>query len=188
MAKIQQLSCYLLFVFNALLMLFPLLVVSEWLFIDTNAMKYLLDQGFFQSPISTPEGYINLSNVQWTFLSKMIGFIAHSLWLLPLFLSLFVLKSIFHNYQNGAIFSVDNARHYSYLGGLFFVDALLAQPLGNLLMVLAVTLGNPPGHRYITISFGTLNLEAVFCGMLVLVISWVMFEGSKLYDEQKLTV
>lgn len=188
MEKIQKVSCYFLVAFNILITILPLFVLTQWLFIDSTTIKNLLDQGFLQSPVSTPEGYINLSTVHWTILAKIVGLIGQSLSLLPLFLSLFILKSIFQNYQKGEIFNTLNARHYRYLGCLFFLDALLAQPLSNLLMVLAVTLANPPGHRYITLSFGAPNIEVLFCGMLVIVISWIMLEASKLHDEQTFTI
>lgn len=188
MAKIQKVSRYFLVAFNILIISLPLFVLAQWLFIDTSAIKNLFDQGFLQPSVSTPEGYINLSTIHWTILAKIVGLIGQTLRLLPLFLSLFVLKSIFQNYQKGEIFSTINACHYRYLGCLFFLDALLAQPLSNLLMVLAVTLANPPGHRYITLSFGAPNIEALFWGMLVIVISWIMLEASKLHDEQKFTI
>lgn len=188
MDKIQKISRYFLVIFNALLVILPLTIMIQWLFIDTDTLKSLLDQGFLQKPVLTPEGYVNLSTIQWSFLTKGIGLLAQCVGLLPLFLSLFILKLIFQNYQQGEIFSTINASHYRYLGWLFFLDALIAKPLSNLLMVLAVTLANPPGHRYITLSFGTPNIEALFCGMIVIVISWVMLEASKLHEEQKLTV
>lgn len=188
MDKIQRVSRYFEIIFNTLLVFLPLSLILQWLFIDTNTIKNLLDQGFLLKPISTPEGYVNLNAIQWSFLAKVTGFLAQSTGFLPIFLSLFVLKSIFLNYQKGVIFSTINARQYTYLGWLFFLDALIAQPLSNLLMVLAVTLANPPGHRYISLSFGTPNIEALLCGMLVIVISWVMLEASKLHDEQLFTV
>ncbi len=86
------------------------------------------------------------------------------------------------------IFSTTNAILYKKLGWLFFWDALLIHSLSHTLMVLAVTLTNPPGHRWISVQFGTPNLEALFCGVLLIVISWVMHEASKLHDEQKFTI
>jgi hypothetical protein len=188
MDKIQRVSRYFLVSFNALLIVLPLFVALQWLFIHSSFVKNLLNQGFFHAPILTPEGYVNLSTIHWSALTKSMGLIAQSVELLPLFLSLFILKSIFLNYQKGEIFSTINVCHYRSLGWLFFLDALIAQPLGDLLMVLAITFANPPGHRYITLGFGTLNIEALFCGMLIIVISWIMLEASKLYDEQRLTV
>ncbi|MBA3815066.1 MAG: DUF2975 domain-containing protein [Parachlamydiaceae bacterium] len=188
MDKIQRVSRYLINVFNTLLVYLPVSVVIQWLFIESDLIKNLIGEGFLQKPISTPEGYVNLSTIHWSLLSKATGFLAQSIGLLPFFLCLFVLKSIFLNYQRGDVFSTINARNYRYLGWLFFLNALLAQPLSNLMVVLAVTLANPPGHRYISLSFGSPNIEALFCGMLVIVISWVMLEASKLHDEQQFTV
>jgi hypothetical protein len=101
---------------------------------------------------------------------------------------LYILRSIFHNYEKGEIFTLTNGRHYRTLGLLFFLEALLFQPLSHMLLVLAMTLFNPPGHRYITVSFGTPNIEALFCGTVIIVISWVMIEAAKLEGEQKLII
>lgn len=188
MNQIQKISSYLLIIFNILIIAIPLIVIIQWIFIDTSTIKDLFAQGVLQKPIQTPEGSINLSTIHWTILSKSIGLIGHILGILPLFLSLFVLKSIFQNYKRGEIFSTVNAVYYRYLGWLFFLDALLAKPVSDSLMVLAATLSNKPGHRYLTLSFGTPNMEALFCGVLVIVISWVMLEASKLHYEQKFTI
>ena len=120
MDKIQRVSRYFVVVFNTLLIFLPMSAIIQWLFIDTDTIKNLLDQGFLQKPISTPEGYVNLSTIPWSFLAKFTGLLAQSIGLLPLFLSLFVLKFLFLNYQKSDIFSTINARHYRYLGWLFF--------------------------------------------------------------------
>ena len=57
-----------------------------------------------------------------------------------------------------------------------------------MLIILMATLSNPPGHRYISLNFGTPNLEVLFWGMLVIVISWIMAEGYKLQKDQDLTI
>ena len=188
MTRIQKVSSYLLILFNLLLIVLPLFIVSLWLFIDTAPFKQALSQGLFFDLIKTPEGPINLSQVKWTPMTKLMGFIASLVGLCPLLLGLFILKPVFQNYGKGEIFNIFNARHYTYLGWIFFLNALITVPLSDMLMTLAVTLSNPPGHRFISIGFGTPNLEALFCGALVIVISWVMLEGHKLQEEQKLIV
>jgi hypothetical protein len=188
MYRIQKVSSYLLVIFNILLIALPLFDLSLWLFIEYAPIKEAISEGLFFDPVRTPEGVINLSLIKWNPLSKFIGLMASLLGMLPIFLGLYVLKPVFRNYRKGEIFNVYNARHYKYLGWLFFLDAVISQPLSDMLMVLAVTLTNPPGHRYITIGFGTPNIAALFCGVLVIVISWVMVEGYKLQEEQKLIV
>jgi hypothetical protein len=115
-------------------------------------------------------------------------FIAYAISLLPIFLSFFVFKAIFKNYRKGDFFTAINAGYYRYLGWLFFLEALLAKPLSDGLMMVTVTLSNPSGHRHLALSWGIPSLEVLFCGTLLIVISWVMLEASKLQDEQKLTV
>jgi hypothetical protein len=191
MNKIQKISTYLLVIFNVLLISTPLLIVLQWVFIQakiTDAPAAINFFGLLEKTIQTPEGYINLSTVPWTIFSKILGFSADILGLLPFVLSLFLLKSIFKNYQKGEIFSVVNAINYKKLGWLFLADALIIKSLSNTLIVLAITLTNPPGHQYISVQFGTPNLEALFVGALLVIISWVMLEASKLHDEQKFTI
>ncbi len=188
MHKIQKISSRLLVVFNILLLWLPLSILTKWIFIDNSLIKYLLSQGVMGNSIHTPEGYVSLSTMNWTLLSKALGFSAEALGLLPLFLSLFTLKSIFKNYHKGEIFSTVNAAYYRYLGWLFFLNAIFVKPISDCGMGLAVTVHNPPGHRYLIFNFGTPNMEAIFCGSLLIVISWVMLEASKLKDEQQFTI
>ena len=188
MNHIQKASSILLVVFNCLLVATPCGIALLWLCIEAGWVKELLSQGILMKTVSTPEGLVNLSQVKWTFLSKSISCLGHSLGLLPLFLGFLLLKSVFKNYQIGNIFSVANAKNYGKLGLLLFLDALLTTPLSQMLMTLGVTISNPPGHRFVSLSFGTLNLEILFCGALVMVISWVMMEGSRINEDNRLTV
>ncbi len=184
MNKIQKISLYVLAVLNILLLALPLFTIISWFFIDIPLIKSY----FAQQQIRTPEGYVNLAAVSWSFFSKVLGISSQILKRLPFFLSLIILKSLFRNYKNNILFSSTNARYFRNLGLLFFFDALIAQPLSKMLMVLAVSLANPPGHRYISLSFGTPNTEALFYGAIILVISWVMLQASNLDTEQKLTI
>ena len=97
-------------------------------------------------------------------------------------------KVIFSNYKIGEIFNLDNAKYYNFLGWMFFIHAVIAKPISEGLMVLAVTLANPVGERYISISFGTPNLASIFYGIIVLVVSWVMLEAAKIKEEQSLII
>ncbi len=188
MDRIRKVSSYLLVIFNILLAFLPLSLLVLWAFIDYGPIKEAIEHGVFFGPVRTPEGVVNLAKLPWYPLTKFIGFMGSLVGILPIFLGLFILKAIFRNYRKGEIFNITNARQYKYLGYLFFLDGLVTRPLSDMLQVLAVTLTYPPGHRYLTIGFGTPNMEALFCGVLVIVISWVMVEGYKLQEEQKLIV
>ena len=188
MNRIRKVSTFLLILLNSLLVAMPVFFTVLWLCIETGPIKEVIQSGALLSPVHTPEGLINLAAVPWTTLAKAMGFTAFILSALPLWLGLFALKDIFKNYQNGAIFTGFNARRYNYVGWLFFFNALLIKPFGDALMVVAVTLTNPPGHRYITFGFGSPTFGALFCGAIIVVISWVMMEASKLHDEQQFTI
>lgn len=188
MNRIQKVSSYLIIIFNLLLIGLPFLSLSIWLFMDYEPLKSLIAEGFLLSPVNAPEGPVNLSSVHWTPLSKFIDLLATVIGLCPLLLGLFFLKAVFRNYGRGEIFNTYNSLRYKYLGWLLFLDALIIKPLSDMLMILAVTLSNSPGHRVISISFGTPNMETIFCGVLVMVISWVMLEGYKLQEEQKFVI
>jgi hypothetical protein len=188
MQRIQKVSTYLIWVFNFLLIAYPLLIASRWFLIDWVPFKSLVREGLFFTPIDSPEGSINLANVAFTPLTKMVWLVGSLIGFAPLFLGLLILKKLFTNYKMGIIFSLQNAEKYKHIGGLFLIDAFLTGPLSQMLNVLAVTLSNPPGHRYITLTFGTPNIETIFCGILILCISWIMAEGYKLQEEQSLTI
>jgi hypothetical protein len=188
MEKIQRVSRLILKALNVLLIASPICFVTFWAFIDHPYLKGLLQQGLLSNPIDTPEGAVNLGEVDWTVLGKCMGILGDGLALIITLLGLFTLNGLFKNYQKGYIFSLDNTQKYKFLGWLFFLKGLVVIPFSQMFMVLAVSLSNPPGHRYITLSFGTPNLEALFCGTLIIVISWVMSEGYKLQEDHQLTI
>ena len=188
MNRIQKISSYLVTVFNVLIITLPIASLLSWFFINTVIVKQWIAQGILFTPVHTPEGIVSLDKILWTPLMKLIGLSAELIGMLPFFISLFILKSIFKQYATGNIFNTENARSYKQLGWVFITQACIAKPLSDMLIVGAVTLSNPPGHRYINFEFGTPNIESVFCGVMMIVISWVMLEASKLHDEQSFTI
>lgn len=191
MKKIQKISSYIIKIFDILLIIIPLTLAIQWVFITTKtagAPAIINSLGFFEKMILTPEGYVNLSDVKWTLPLRLLGFISEIIGLLPFLISLVILKSIFKKYKKREVFSTSNAEKYKKLGWLALLEALIIKPLSNTFLIVAVTLSNPPGHRYITINFGTPNLKVLFLGVLIIIISWVMLEASKIHNEQKFTI
>ncbi len=128
-------------------------------------------------------GAVNLTTEQ-----RILGICSSFTGLLPFLIGAFFLKNLFQNYKLGHIFTVKNTDTYKKLGYLFFLHAFITQPFCDTLMTLAATFSNAPGHRYLTLGFGTPNLETIFCGILVLIISWVMAEAQKLQDDQQFII
>lgn len=188
MNRIKTISTYMCAFLTILLIALPIFAVAQWLLLDWAPFKKLVLNGVFFKPIETPEGLVNIGNIPLTELAKSIGLLTSLLCTVPTWLGLFFLRAAFKNYIRGQIFVFENAKSYQKLGWLFFLSALLIQPLAGLGMTLVATLSNPPGHRYITLSFGTPNLETIFCGIILIIISWVMLEGHRLQSEQELTI
>jgi hypothetical protein len=101
---------------------------------------------------------------------------------------IYLLSKVFHRYEIGEIFTINNAKYYYKIGIILFLDALLFQPISGALWVVAATISNPVGHRYIEIGIGMPNIMALLIGLLVIFISWVMIEGSRIHDEQQLII
>lgn len=188
MNRIQKLSHSLTTLFNLLIVFLPIFLTLQWIFIDTPFFQTLLSHSVLKIEVPTPEGLVDLYKVAWTPLPKTFAVLAQILEFTPFYLSLFALKSIFLNYQKKEIFNSANASLCKYLGWLFFLNALIAKPLSEMLQILAVTLSNPPGHRWISLSLGIPSLKGLFFGILLIAVSWVMLEGSKLQEEQQLTI
>ena len=191
MDKIQRISRLFVKLFYALIITTPLFLVLQWAYVDA-APGFIRDAltsiGTIPRMVQTPEGAVNLTTLTWTPLLKLLGFCADFVDSLAYLLSLFVLKTLFSWYAKGDIFSAQNARQYRRLGLLYVAHALLMQPLGETLLILAVTATNAPGHRYVSVSFGTPNLSSLFYGGLIILVSWVMLEASKMSQENALTI
>jgi len=185
MHRIQKISRLMLLVLNFLLLLIPLWNSIIWLFNDRESLAPFFSYSLF---VSTPEGMINIATLQLNPLQQFLGICSSFIGSAPLLIGIIFLKKLFQNYKKGHIFTLENAKKYQQLGYFFFLDAFITKPLSDTFSVIATTLNNSPGHRYISVGFGTPNLETIFCGILVIIISWIMVEAQKLQDDQHLTI
>ena len=183
MNKIKVTSFYVARLLDFLMIALPVYIILRWIFIDA-----VLLFPYEASVIHTHRGMINMDQVAWTPLSRFIASCAQLVAIAPILGIVYYLSKVFHRYALGEIFTMNNAQYYYRIGILLFLDALLAQPISGGLWVAAATLSNPVGQRYIDISIGTPNVMAVLMGLLVIFISWVMIEGSKIQDEQQLII
>lgn len=188
MEKIQKLSGTLKTTFQVLAIITPIFICLQWLLIDWEPVKAFVQLSIILKPIITPEGLINLAEITLSPTSKLLALFGNLLSATPYILGYVLLHKLFSNYQAGQIFNKINPLIFQKLGKLILINGLLIIPLKEGLMVVAATLNSPPGHRYLALSFGTPNLEVILCGLLVIVISWVMQQGQVLQEENQLTV
>lgn len=183
--RVKKVSSLVIFVTNILLVLVPAMALAKFLFIDTNpAINLGIEIGY----IKTGDGLTPFTECSWPLLAKLIATIGNLVGSIPMILGLWFLRKLFKNYERGEIFSSENVGFYKVLGFLGLAYGLITEPIAGMLVTLGATIANPAGHRYIMLSFGSANIEAVLFGALVIIISWVMAEGYSLREDQKLTV
>ncbi len=188
MKNLQKLSGRLRTIFHFLTFIIPLFIIALWLLIEWGPVNEAIQTGTFLEPITTPDGIVSIAALKLTPLSKLIGCFGQLLEALPYILGFALFKNLFKNYQENKIFTSVNTKIYKKIGWLAFLNGILFIPMTQTFMVLAVSFSNPPGHRWITIGFGTPSFEAILCGFLIVVISLVMQEAQALQEENQLTV
>lgn len=167
--------------FNFLLAAIPLAILLQWILLPVNSI-------YGDQFITTPLGPVDLHNMDWTPLLKILGFLSDVMSTAPYLIALITLRSLFRKYLNGSIFSSHNANQFKKLGITALLNALIFAPLSYTLLILATTLSNPPGQRFISIHFGSLNLASIFLGLILIVVSKVMVQATSMHEDQQLTI
>ncbi len=171
--RIQRVSRRFRWLFNVLIISTPIATILFWVFFDE------LTQGKMDLPITL---YSPLSTT-----SLLLAGIAS---LLPMSITLYnliTLRNLFRLYEQGIVFAKENAQCFKRLG-YSLIAWVIAHIIYIPLLSLALTFENPPGMRAITIQFGILEPLILIIGAIVVFISWIMREATKLEDEQAYTV
>ena len=110
------------------------------------------------------------------YLSSMLpgGLLVYALW---------QLRVLFGLYGDGRIFTAENTRRLRRFAQAILGLTLIG-PLANTLIILALTFGNPPGHRMLSIGVSSSQAITLFLGAMFLVIAWIMDEGREMAEEQ----
>lgn len=114
--------------------------------------------------------------------SLLIGFAISMIPVSMLVYGLVQLRRLFSLYGKGVIFS---NLHAVYLRGFALASILsvFLQILSGSLLSVLLTFQNPPGARHVTVSITSDHLGTVFLGSVLLVIAWIMVEGSKMAED-----
>jgi hypothetical protein len=208
MISIKKLSTYLFQSTTVLLIAAPLTLLMEWILVQArycstsigwNGSSWIirlianlpLPGNMFTHAyrtIHTPAESINLQKLAWTGMHYLLCFSADILNMASLVVSLVILHCLFKKYKDGEFFSSYTASLFQYLSMVFFIDALIIHPLIDTLLVACATISNLPGNRYVVVSFGSTNVSVLWHASIILLLSLIMSEASKLSDEQQLTV
>jgi hypothetical protein len=97
---------------------------------------------------------------------------------------LWQLWKLFDLYARGRVFDREAVVRLRRFAWTLLAMALL-QPVIDTAMILALTLGNPPGHRLLSFSIGTQQFVAPLMAAVVTAIATVMAEAVRLSEENE---
>lgn len=89
---------------------------------------------------------------------------------------------LFGEYRHGRVFSAASLKHLRHFSGAMVVLALV-QPLARVLMSVAISLDNPPGHRHLVVSFSSNDFAVLLVGLVFVAIARVMVEAARAAEE-----
>jgi hypothetical protein len=105
--------------------------------------------------------------------------------LIPVMVSLAVLWQVwqlFGEYRRGRVFSATSLAHLRRFSWAL-VGLALVQPLSRVLMSVAISLDNPPGHRHLVVSFSSNDFAVLLLGLVFVAIARVMVEAARAAEE-----
>jgi len=97
------------------------------------------------------------------------------------------LKALFKLYEKAIVFSEKNVNCIRRLG-YTLIFWVIANFVFVVLISIVLTFNNLPGERAIVAQFGVSDIGTLIIGAVIVLVSWVMHEASKLEDEQAHTV
>ena len=123
-------------------------------------------------------------------LSDLTRFLAFLTELLPLTALIYGLKKLgelFHQYEQGQIFTDKNVSCFRSLGRILIIW-VLCDVVQNPLLSIILTREKPPGQHVITVGFCSADFIALFVGIIILIIAWVMDEARMIKEDQALII
>ncbi len=181
--KIKKVSLCFYWLFILAFISVPILHILAWLHAPAP-IPLLADFGFIirAIPANVQVLHLDLITCLGGFLISAIPFIAIE------FLFYFLIR-LFRLYSQGEIFSLQNVTYLKKSGYALLIAQIL-KPIMEGVMTAVVTWHNPPGLglRVSVISFTAADFAMICTAFLIILISWIMAEGCRLREEQKLTI
>ena len=182
MNKIKYVSIFFRVLFQILFIALPIMLIIIW----TKYNGLFIVKWFSMSYI--PGAYIHSISHALSNTDKLLGFCINTI---PLAVELFIFYSLiklFKLYEKGEIFSIRNVHYIRNIGYVLLIKQVIVGAIYEFLMGWALTRSNPPGQRFASVTFGHSDVGIIFAALLIVLISWIMAEGCKLYEEQQLTI
>ena len=183
MHNIQRISTIFRWLFQMILIILPVLLILFWMGvthpIPIDGIRHAISINYIPSGLKI----LHPLSIQ----TRLLGFTIGLIPLVVKLLILYFLIKLFRLYEQAEIFSIKNVTYIKRIGIAMLIGQIL-NPIYQALLSVALTWQNPPGHRMIQIGLSQTNIGIVITAFLIILISWIMAEASKLREEQKYTV
>lgn len=103
---------------------------------------------------------------------------------LALMWALLEMRRLFQRYLAGDALSYASARHIGRIGRALLIAALAAI-MGQMLSVMVLSLGNPPGARVLALSISGWQISAVMMAGFISLLGQAMIEAARLAEENR---
>lgn len=152
------------------MLLIPLSCIAYWASFNVIAWPF-------------PNAIAGLVHKPLSVQALMIGFLCSALPTGLLMYGVFQVRQLFRLYAREEMFTTANCVHLRRLGYAMLAWLPLSMVFDAVLSV-AVSMSNPPGQHYLSISVHTVDVVILFIGAVFVVLAWVMGEGARIAEEQ----
>ena len=174
MQRIQRVSERFQRLFTVLTAAIPLLTLLYWVFFNYLPLGLIT-----QLPVPIQSSLV----LEVRLLAFLISLIPVSVAIY----GLVNLKRLFRLYEQAIVFSQQNVLYFRRIGYTLMYWVLANQIFVALISVV-LTINNPPGERMLVAQLGISDIGSLIIGGVVVLVSWVMNEASKMEREQAYTV
>jgi hypothetical protein len=178
--RIRRVSAILKWLFIIAMVVVPLLYVSFWAF-DSHIFSKSLGLSVI------PAYPVHSLGQQLPVEIRIVGFCVSLVPMIFFIVKMVFLVKLFALYERGIIFAIGNVRNIRRLGWTMLLWEV-ANPFYQLLLTFVISSNNPPGHRFVSISWNNIDVSTTIMAVIILVVSWIMREGVRLEEQQRLTV
>jgi hypothetical protein len=175
--KIKKVSAFIKGASTLLMAALVLGDIAFWVFINSINQQLVTVNS---KPVPLASGELS-----WQLM--LVGFIVSLLPLCALLYGLISLRRLFSDYSRGEIFAPGHLLLFRKMAKSIVFCVFFSVIYESAKSVL-FSLGNPPGQRVLEVGFSSDKVFILlFCG-IIWVIAWIMDEGYRLSEENRLTV
>ena len=184
--KIRRLSKILKIIFAIAACGAPVLTAGIWVSDGFPFLKPWFDMTQYPEMLRSGPALIK-PYAELTATTKLLGFLISLIPTTFFTFAFFLLHRLFGLFEKLNFFSQESVLCIRKIGFCLLIGQLVF-PFYIGLLSLALSFGNTPGSRFISLGFGTEQMTLTIVALIIILVSWIMNEGRKLQEEHAATV